>query len=260
MIGDGLLVIDSWLRMLAFDRVDHELPGEIAWFLYEVGLPDEAREFHDRVKRMAPGSEEAQFLEILQAVALGETDKAVQLARETIEGGIGMRGTAWRLAWPVILHTSVIRGSEAQDIALFDTHLPGFSNLDLVDVSFVLNVPRINAFDVLQTVATISELEQYSKRAADRYRQRGGRENDYPLVTLDAYILFRSREVAVDWALSEVFSKPPTAFLSWLWRMRMARPFMASFMSEPKIVEARERWEKEEARIREEVRSYLQNR
>jgi len=257
-LGDGVLAIDSRLKSQASDALDPELPAATAEFLYVLGLPDEANEFHRRVRGMAPDSEHVQNLELLRAVALGQMDTAVRIARDIIDDGPSERLRAWSNATHVLLSTSVARGTEQEDIIFMDEHVPDFSNLEKIEVAWMTNLVRIRSLDVLSATKTDAELRAFSESIVAYYRQMNIETKSYPHVYLDWQILLANQNAAVQFALNNVFSKPVTAMLPW--RLRFARPFMGEFLSDPEIQEALQRWDQQEQRIRSEVRDYLANR
>ena len=258
ILGDGVLVVDSYLNAQSVDALDKEIPGGTAEFLYSIGLPEEAEEFRQHVIRMAPDSEDAQNLELLRAVAQGDLDEAIQLARAIIEGGRTERRTAWRNAWPVLMFLSAERGTEKKDIALMDAHLEHFSDLDKIGIGGSVGAVRANVIDVLAAVKTEEELKTYRDLTKEYYAPSNVGMEDYPQVYMDAEIIFGNKDAAMQIALDYVFTKPVTSIR--FWRLRFARPFMAELMDDPEIRAALKRWEQQEERIRSEVRDYLAER
>jgi cytochrome c-type biogenesis protein CcmH/NrfG len=254
-LGDAVRAIDSYLNAQSIDSQDLEIPGHVAKILYRLGLPEEADEFHQRVKNMARGSEYDQRLDLLRALSLDDMSVAVQLARDVIAGDPPDRGWAWNTAWRVLLFTSVERGTAIEDVALFDKHAKEFSNLNNVEVHGRVATLRSNNLDVLAAIKTDAELIDYLDRASAYYQQTNIRLEDYPHVALDWYITIGDPVAAKRVALNDIFSKSATNFS--LWKLRFARPFMAEFMSDPEIQEALEGWEREEERMRAAVREYL---
>jgi hypothetical protein len=155
----------------------------------------------------------------------------------------------------------VRRGTEAEDITFYDQYFPGFADIEQIEVPGSINVVRANALDVFLAVHPHADVNRMSTRIGDHYRQAGMREDDFPLVRLDVLLLFSPREEAIEWALEHVFAQPPTAFQGqWMWRLRFTRPFMAPLFEDPRVRQALEHWEDEEARIRDEVRAALRAR
>lgn len=258
LLGDGVLAIDSYLISQAKDVRDHELPGRTAAFLYGIGLPEEAAEFHQRVREMAPDSEDLQNLDLLRAVALDDIETAVRLARDIIDDGLPERWTAWLNASYILMFTSVSRSSTQQDLALLDEHIRGFTDLSKLDIPFTANITRTSSFDVLATTKTLAEIEAFSERISEYYLQANIHMADYPHIYLDWKLAFGDDGGAMHIALEDLFTKPVTFYR--LWRLRFKRPFMREFMNEPRIQEAVQRWEREEEHIRVEVKAYLTER
>lgn len=254
-LGDGVLAIDSYLKAQASDVRDPELPGRTAEYLFGLDLPEEAARFHQRVLEIGPDSEDAQNLELLRALSLGDMDKAIQLARDIIDDGLPERGIAWANAWKILLFTSVERGAAKEDMAFMDKHLQDFSDLDKVNVDSRINIVRNNAVDVLAAIKTDVELQAFNKRLSDHMRQLNVDMADFPVSYLDWQIALEHRDAATQIALDDVFSNPVTTVP--LWRLRFTRPFMREFLSDPRMQEGVQRWEQQEADIRAAVTGYL---
>jgi TolB-like protein/DNA-binding winged helix-turn-helix (wHTH) protein/tetratricopeptide (TPR) repeat protein len=254
-LGDGVLAIESYLQSQASDVVDPELSGRTAEFLYQLGLPEEAGEIHEQVRRIAPDSEDAHNLELLRTLAFGDEDRAIEFAREIIRNGVPERYSAWPNAWKILLFTSVARGAAKEDIAFVDKYLPDFSNLDTVDVAWPINVMRGQSFDVLAAVKTTAELRRFSEDLTGYLQQLNMEADDYPTAYLGWQVFFGNTDVAMQFALDEVFSKP----VIWMpmWRAYFSRPFMREFTSDPRIQAALQSWEYQETQIRADVRRYL---
>jgi TolB-like protein/Flp pilus assembly protein TadD len=257
-LGNAVPAIDAYLNAQSIDALDLEIPGHIADMLYSLGLPEEAKEFHQRVSHMEPGSEFAQRLDLLRVVSLGEMSDAAQMARDIIAGDPPDRQWAWRTAWRVLLFTSHARGTVLEDIALMDEHAQGFSNLDTVEVTGRVTSLRSNNIDVLAAVKTIAELRDFRKRVNAHFQQLNARIEDFPLIHIDWNIINGDPAAAKQIALDDLFSKSATRVS--LWQLRFARPFMAEFISDPAIQEALEGWARQEERMRAEVLDYLRNR
>jgi TolB-like protein/Tfp pilus assembly protein PilF len=258
LLGDGTLAIDSFLQAQILDPSDREIPGNAAAFLYSIGLPEEAKEFHQRVETLASGSESAQNLDLLEAVALGDMEEALRRARDIIAGTPPERGTAWRNAWQILLFTSAERGTEKEDIALIELTYKDFSNLDKIEVTGRVAAMRGNAIDVLAAVKSDAELRSFRDRVSEHFQQMNLSLESWPLSSMDWKILAGDTDAAKRTALDGVFSKPVTTVP--LWRIRFARPFMADFINDPEIQTAIKRWKQEEERIRSAVRDYLAHR
>ena len=257
-LGDGPLVIDSFLHAQELDSQDHEQPLYIASFLYTIGLPEQAKEFHQQVLVMAPGSEAAQKLELERALAEGNVDLAIVLSRKIIEGYPYERRHAWRIAWRVLLFTTIGRGSAKEDLAFMDAHLPDFLDLEKVEISGRVNTVRVNSFDALRAVKSESELRRYADRIVAHYQQLGYRDEDAPEIRLELLLLFDKVPESIQWALDEVLSGPPTTLQ--LWRMRFSRAYMTPITDDPRVQEALASWDRQEAEMREAVRNYLVER
>jgi len=256
-LGNAVPAIDAYLNAQSIDALDHEIPGHIAAVLYSLALPEEAKEFHQRVSHMAPGSEFEQRLDLLLVVSVGDMNNAVQRARDIIAGDPPDRYWAWNPAWRVLLFTSHARGTVIEDITLMDEYAQDFSNLDRIEVAGRVANLRSNNIDILAAVKSIDELRDFRERVIAHFQQLNVGAGDFPLVHIDWNIVNDDPGTAKQIALDDIFSKSATTVS--LWRLRFARPFMAEFISDPEIQEALEGWARQEERMRAEVRDYLRN-
>lgn len=254
-IGDGVLFVESTIKAMELDVQDHEIPAAVADFLYQIGLPDEAKEYHDRVTRMAPESEAALALDICKAYARGGLEEAIPLAREALADLPAERFTAFHRAWPLLLYTAAARGVAQEELAWVEAHVPGFLDLGKVEVPGYVGTLRVGALDLLIATRSSSEVLDYVDRVAAHYEQINIRTENFPLLKLVVLVLENKVPDANQWALDVVFSQPPTAFR--FWRLYFDREILAPVTSAPGIQEAIARWELEEAEIRDAVAAYL---
>ena len=145
-----------------------------------------------------------------------------------------------------------------EDVRLLDAHLPGFSDLDDVSVPPRVSAIRAQAVDVLLATRGQDSVVDYIERASVHWSQLNVRPEDFPDPTLYRFLIMEGPEVAIEWALKEVFSRSVTAVP--MWRLQYSRPFLAPVVDDPRIRKAIERWEEQEARIRGEVLEYLASR
>jgi TolB-like protein/Flp pilus assembly protein TadD len=89
--GDGVGYVSQFLKALEVDPKDHELPGILAVFLYQLGLVEEGDDLRDRVLALAPTSEYAYRVELLRAMSVGDEEASIASARRAIEDDIEER-------------------------------------------------------------------------------------------------------------------------------------------------------------------------
>ena len=85
--GDGVDYLQQGLKAMEVDSRDHEIPGFIAQFLYQLGLVEEADEFRKRVFAIAPTSGVAYRIDLLRAISTKDEDAGLAAARRAIETG-----------------------------------------------------------------------------------------------------------------------------------------------------------------------------
>jgi Cys-tRNA synthase (O-phospho-L-seryl-tRNA:Cys-tRNA synthase) len=74
---------------------------------------------------------------------------------------------------------------------------------------------------------------------------------------ISIYAMRGEIEKAVDLALERMFSQSVAVNLGW--RRMMSLPHMAAVADDPRVQTAMQRWEQEEAELRESVLSYLED-
>jgi hypothetical protein len=139
-----------------------------------------------------------------------------------------------------------------------DAHLEHFSDLEKIEVGGSARTVRANAIDVLAAVKTEEELKTYHDLRIEYLAPLNRGMEDWPQIYMDAEIIFGNKDAAMQIALDHVFTKPVTSIR--FWRLRFARPFMREFMNDPRMQEALLRWERQEERIRSDVKNYLAER
>ncbi|MCP4299852.1 MAG: tetratricopeptide repeat protein, partial [Gammaproteobacteria bacterium] len=115
--GDGVGFVNQLLNALRVDPKDHELPGALAAFLYQLGLVDEADDFRNRVEALAPTSAVAYRIELLRAISVGDTDASIASARRAIEDDIENRRSAYGSAVRHLMRAAARNGTVEDESA-----------------------------------------------------------------------------------------------------------------------------------------------
>ena len=142
-------------------------------------------------------------------MANGALDEALVVAREVMSDFPPERYYDWRYAWPLLMFTSVERNAEEEDLAFVEQHMPGFLDLDTLQVHGQVNTMRYNSMDVLAATKSEEELRQFAARVTAHYQKIGFREDDLPHVNLEGYVLRGEIEEGIQWALDKVFPMSP---------------------------------------------------
>ncbi len=254
-LGDGVEYLRQSLKAMEVDSRDHEIPGFIAAFLYQLGLNEEADDFRDRVNAIAPTSAIAYRIDLLRAISSGDEDASLAAARKAIEDGIEDRQFAYGAAVQYLLRTAARNGTVDVESSYLEQHAPGILDIDAAGVPTRFLTAQWVAFDAWYTTLTHDELlrrvariqEIAASYGFDLLKDPGGRVN---VMAIQGKV-----DDAIDLALSDVFSLP--VLMDQNWRARFSQPQYAAIVADPRIQAATQKWEIEEEVVRNQVRSYL---
>jgi hypothetical protein len=237
------------------DSRDHEIPGFIAAFLYELGLVEEADDFRNRVLAIAPTSPSAYRIELLRAMSLGDKDASLAAARKAVESGIEDRQYAFGGAVQHIVRTAVQSGTVEAESDYLEQHVPGILDIDAATVPPRFLFAQWVAFDAWYTTLSQDELSRRIERIQEIAASYGFDLLQDPAARVSVLVMQDKVEDAIILALSDVFASPVLPDLGWQVRYSQAR--YADFVADPRIQDAMQKWELEEAAARDRVRNFL---
>lgn len=253
--GDGVDYLQQSLKAMEVDSRDHEIPGFIADFLYRLGLVEEADDFRSRVLAIAPTSTVAYKIDLLRAISTRDEVAGVEAARRAIEDGIEDRQFAYGGAVQYLLRAAASNGTVEVESAYLEQHAPGILDVDASAIPAKYMTAQRVAFDawyktlpkeeLLRRLARIQEIA--GSYGIDLLQNAGNR--------VTVMVMQGNTEDAIDLALSDVFVRP--VLMDQSWRERYSQAQYAELVADPRIQAALQKWEAEEAEIRESVRSYL---
>jgi TolB-like protein/Tfp pilus assembly protein PilF len=254
-LGDGVEYLQQSLKAMEVDSRDHEIPGMIAAFLYQLGLIEEADDFRNRVNAIAPTSAVAYRIELLRAINSGDVDASVAAARKAIEDDIEDRQFAYGGAVQFLLRNAARNGTVEAESSYLDTNAPGILDVDATVVPIKYFSAQQVAFDAWYTTLTTEELLRRVARIQEIAASYGVDLLQNPGSRMSVMVMQNNTSDAVDLALSDVFSKTVLTYLDW--RTRFSQAQFAEFSADPRIQAAMKSWEFEEDAVRNLVRSYL---
>ena len=254
-LGDGVDYLQQSLKAMEVDSSDHEIPGLIAAFLYQLGLIEEADDFRDRVNAIAPTSAVAYRINLLRAISSGDVDASVAAARKTIENDIEDRQFAYGGAVQFLLRTAARNGTVEAEIFYLEEYAPGILDIDATVVPIRYLTAQRVAFDAWYTTLTTEELLRRVAKIQEIAASYGVDLLQNPRVHMSVMVMQNNTKDAVDLALSDVFSQPVLLYPDW--RTRFSQAQFAEFVTDPRIQAAMQSWEIEEEAVRDRVRSYL---
>ena len=253
--GDGLDFLQQFLKALAVDPKDHELPGIIAAFLYELGLIEEGDDFRDRVMAIAPTSEIAYQIDLLRAINTGDEAAAVASARRAIEDDINDRRLSYGSAVQYLLRVAARNGTVAEETAYLERHAPGILDIEAESTPLKYRFAQFAAFDAWYTVLPRDELLRRLNQLWEIAKTFGPDPLDDPGTHLAVLALQGKVDEAIALALAEVFSQPAT--MNQDWRRRLAQVQYAEILADSRVQAAMQRWEDEEEELRQQISNYL---
>jgi tetratricopeptide (TPR) repeat protein len=258
-MGDVVGALDAWHEAMRVDPKDAELPTPIALVLYDLGLIEQGDTYRGKVRTIAPNAPMARLLELKRAIAIGEIDEASRLARGIIDDRV-FRAYTWVVAGTYLMHRAISNGRIEETIAFIDRHMPGFADLDdtpSYQGASWLRTRFIHAFDeIYGREVTNAYVERTTKRRQSGPGSSGFEGN--PKIYIEVLTLQGRTEEAIDVALTEILSKS-----RWTMPDRQeffSEPQLADVVADPRVAEALERWDAEEAKAREDVLEYLAKR
>lgn len=254
-LGDGVEFLQQILKAMEVDPRDHEIPGLIAAFLYQLGLIEEADDFRGRVTAVAPTSAVAYRIELLRAISSGDVDAGVAAARKAIEDDIEDRQFAYGGAVQFLLRTAARNGTVEAESSYLEKYAPGILDIDATAVPSRYFTAQQVAFDAWYTTLTSDELLRRVARIQEIAASYGVDLLQDPEARMSVMVLQSDTKGAVDLALSDVFSQP--VLMSPDWRTYFSQAQFAELVADPRIQAAMQSWEVEEEAVRDRVRSYL---
>ena len=254
-LGDGIEYLQQSLKAMEVDSRDHEIPGMIAVFLYQLGLIEEADDFRNRVNATAPTSAIAYRIELLRAISTGDVDASVAAARKAVEDVVEDRQFAYGGAVQYLLRTAARNGTVEAESSYLEKYAPGILDIDATVVPVRYFTAQRVAFDAWYTTLTTDELLRRVARIQEIAASYGVDLLQDPEARVSVMVLQSNTKDAVDLALSDVFSQP--VLMNPDWRSRFSQAQFSEFVADPRIQAAMQSWEIEEEATRNRVRSYL---
>ncbi|MDH3612097.1 MAG: tetratricopeptide repeat protein [Gammaproteobacteria bacterium] len=254
-LGDGVSSVQNFLRALETDPKDHELPGMLAAFLYQLELFEAGDDFRDRVMAIAPTSEVAYRIELLRAINNGNEEASIGSARRAIEDDIDNRQFAYCGAVQHLLRVAVTRGTVDEEIAYLEEHAPGILDFRAESVSLKFRCAQFIAFDAWFVSLPSEELLRRLDLMLGVASSYGFDLEKNPATRLDILALRGEVEQAIELALTGVFTRSVAMHLDW--KQTLALPQYREIVADSRVQAAMQRWEEEETALRGQVQTYL---
>lgn len=253
--GDGLEFVKQFLNAIHVDPRDHELPGILAGFLYQLGLVDEGDDFRSRVLALAPTSEIAYRIEMLRAISIGDLVEAERSARRALEDDIEDRRFAYAGAVQFLMRAAVNDNSVETLSAWLDERAPGILDVDAPRIPNKFRAAQGVSFDAWYVSLSREELLRRLDTLLAFGESVGFKLEEQPRTHMSVLALRGDTAKAIEVALAEVFTQPVALNLSW--REDFAQVQFADVVADPRVRSAMQSWEEEEARLRATVQAYF---
>jgi tetratricopeptide (TPR) repeat protein len=253
--GDGVGFVTQILNALNVDPKDHELPGILAEFLYQLGLVEEADDFRDRVLALAPTSGAAYRIELLRAIGVGDTNASIASARRAIEDDVEHRRFAYGGAVQYLLRAAAQTGKVEEETAWINERAPGIFDIGAALVPQKYRRAQIVAFDAWFVSLPREEVLRRLDALLEFGESLGFDPMKNPNTQVNVLAMRGEIKEAIEVALEKVFSQAVAANLGW--RENFAQAQFAEIVADPRIQAAMQRWVDEEAALRGKVQAYF---
>lgn len=253
--GDGIGFVSNFLKAISIDPKDHELPGLLAAFLYQLGLVEEADDFRERVLTLAPRSEIAYQTEMLRAISLGDDEGSIAAARRAIEDDIADRRFAFGGALQHLIRRSVREERIEDELAWIDQQSPEILDIDAPRVSQKYRSVQGVAFGAWIHTLEPVEVQRRLDLLLDYVATMGFEPEDNPGFHVNVLLIRGDTDKAIEFALNSVFTESVAKHLNW--RETFGQPHYTVLTEDPRVKDALARWEDEESALRGSVQSYF---
>lgn len=253
--GDGVGYASQFVKSLSVDPKDHELPGVLATFLYQLGLVEIGDDFRARVQALAPTSEVAYRIEMLRAMAVGDKEASIASARRAVQDDISERHFSYGGAVQQLLRTAARDGNIDEVSAWIEERAPGIFDIDADLVQQKYRLAQSVAFDAWYVSLPREEVLRRLDALIDYAASAGIDVSENPTTHMGILAIRGETKAAIDIALKEVFTDPVALNLGW--RETFAQAQYKDIVADPRIQAALKRWEEEEAALRGQVQAYF---
>jgi TolB-like protein/Tfp pilus assembly protein PilF len=253
--GDGLEYLRKFLQAIKADPKDHELPGRVAVFLYNLDLVDEGDDFRDRVLAIAPTSEMAYQVNLARAIATGDREAGVASARRAIEDDVPNRNFAFGGAVQYLLRDAIRRDETAEVLDYLEEAAPGIFDIEADSPQAKFRAAQFVSLEAWFVTLSRDELDSRLVAFNDLAVAYGFDAQENPQVMFVMATLRGDSEGAIKLLLDEFADDTPLRYPGW--QELLQQPQYADVVADPRVQVVMQSWEEEEARVRDQVRAFL---
>ena len=253
--GDGVGFVRLFLKAVEVDPRDHELPGMLANFLYQLGLIEEGDDLRNRVMTIAPTSEIAYRLELTRAISSGDEDASIASARRAIENDVDDRRFAYGGAVQHLLRLGIRRNTVAETIAYLEEQAPGILDTDAATAQPKYRNAQGVALEAFYVSLPREEFLRRLDGLVEFGKALGFDPSDDPFTHVNVLAMRGEIQEAIEVALADLFSRSVAVNLTW--RERFSQAQFTELVADPRVQAAMQRWEEDEAALRGQVQAYM---
>ncbi|MGI9236328.1 MAG: tetratricopeptide repeat protein [Woeseiaceae bacterium] len=253
--GDGVAFVQQFLDAISIDPKDHELPGVLAGFLYQLGLVDEGDDFRSRVLALAPTSEIAYRIELLRAISVADPIAGDSSARQAVLDDVDNRRRTFSGAVEYLMRAAAKDGTVDTLSTWLNEHAPGVLDVDAPLVPQKFRAAQGVAFDGWFVSLSRDELHRRLDTLLKYGASVGFELEKDPKTHMKVLALRGQITEAIEVALRDVLSQSVSTNLNW--QQDFSQNLYTEIVADPRVQSALNRWETEEAALRETVRAYF---
>jgi hypothetical protein len=154
-----------------------------------------------------------------------------------------------------LLRSAVQSGTVEAESDYLEQQAPGILDIDADAVPARFLYAQRLAFDAWYATLARDELLRRISRIQEIAASYGFDLLQNPGTRVNVMVLQGNTKDAIELALSDVFTRP--VLMDQEWRARFSQAQYTDFVADPRVQAAMQRWEAEEALIRDQVRGYL---
>lgn len=256
--GNGVGAIENYLNAMALDAKDHELPSAIGIFLYRLGIFEEADEYRDRAVLVAPNSPGARLVGLESVKARHDRETGDRLARSMVADDIDERHGSYFVAVYTILSNAVAREDAAEGLEFIEHYQPGFNDPTSNEISLKARFAQGGAFAAWDAAFGREKASQMADDYLRIQEESGWLNSSFPGIKLEVLALRGETDSAIEFGLSDVFSKAMTDTI-W-YREIFDAPHLSEVVADPRVQARLRQWDEDVIRTRAEVKAFLDER
>ena len=253
--GNAVDYVQLMLQALTIDPQDHEIPGFIALFLYQLGLHEEADDFRDLVFAIAPTKDIAYRIELVRAATSGNEVASVASARRAIVDDIGGRQGSYSGAVQHLLRVAARNGTVAEESVWLDQQAPGILDVDRYPAPAKYRYAQVAALESWYTTLPKEELSRRIDLLQEIGDGLGFDPFKDPGLQMSVLAMLGETDEAIRVGLESVFSESVLMHLDW--KEATALPVFSELGQDIRVQDASQRWQTEQDEQNALVKKYL---